>query len=178
MMLSIIPDVDIISPVTHRGPTHSIVVALLLFAPAFAIYRKAALPYFAALVQHSLIGDYFGGGGTTLLWPLSQRTFGIRLDIKGYTSIAMELLVFFTALALLAYTRNYKQFLRPKLSNLTLAIPAATMAIPIFLAFPMHVPLLMILPHLVYLMLYLTSALVTLTAVLRLRQRFTLLSTA
>jgi membrane-bound metal-dependent hydrolase YbcI (DUF457 family) len=79
LTLSVIPDVDIlIPPIVHRGPTHSILMAFIVFIPIFALYHKNALPYFAALIQHSLISDYVAGGKVQLLWPLTTQTFGLE----------------------------------------------------------------------------------------------------
>ncbi|MGC9346189.1 MAG: hypothetical protein ACP5ER_05315, partial [Candidatus Bathyarchaeales archaeon] len=49
LTLSVIPDVDILIPILeHRGPTHSIIMACLVFIPIFAIYHKKATPYLIA----------------------------------------------------------------------------------------------------------------------------------
>jgi membrane-bound metal-dependent hydrolase YbcI (DUF457 family) len=46
LTLSVIPDVDILFSrfIEHRGPTHSIIAALIVFAPFLAVYRKKAIP--------------------------------------------------------------------------------------------------------------------------------------
>ena len=70
-ILSLLPDIDLLIPgLQHRGPTHSIIVALIIFIPLFFIASWKAAPYFAALASHSLIGDYLTGGAQ-LFWPLS-----------------------------------------------------------------------------------------------------------
>jgi membrane-bound metal-dependent hydrolase YbcI (DUF457 family) len=87
-MLSVIPDVDILIPyVVHRGSTHSILMAFIIFIPIFALYNKNALPYFIATIQHSLLADYIAGGKVQLIWPLTQQTFGLELSIKSPTNI-------------------------------------------------------------------------------------------
>jgi len=63
MVLSIIPDADIIfdqltGAQLHRGPSHSVVVAVIAFIPFFIVYRKRALPYFIALISHSLMAFF------------------------------------------------------------------------------------------------------------------------
>ena len=83
LVLSILPDIDIIYDYLtgneiHRGPTHSIVVALLAFIPVFIIYRKKAIPYFLALISHPLIGDFLIGGKLELFWPISTQQFGLH----------------------------------------------------------------------------------------------------
>jgi membrane-bound metal-dependent hydrolase YbcI (DUF457 family) len=43
LTLSVIPDVDILIPyVAHRGPTHSILMAFIVFIPIFALYHARA----------------------------------------------------------------------------------------------------------------------------------------
>src|SRR4030067_1789293 len=74
MVLSIIPDIDLLFGLEgfHRGPTHSVITALLIFVPFFVFYRQKAIPYFLALVSHSLIGDLLIGGNLQLFWPLQN----------------------------------------------------------------------------------------------------------
>ncbi|MGE5637644.1 MAG: metal-dependent hydrolase [Chloroflexota bacterium] len=44
-VLSIIPDIDILfGGEFHRGPTHSSIVALVIFIPFFIIYRRKTVP--------------------------------------------------------------------------------------------------------------------------------------
>jgi membrane-bound metal-dependent hydrolase YbcI (DUF457 family) len=69
-IVSIIPDIDLfISSIEHRGPTHSIVVAILIFLPIIIVY-KHGFSYFASLASHSLIGDFFTFNGCRLFWPI------------------------------------------------------------------------------------------------------------
>jgi len=65
-LVSLLPDVDLlISGLQHRGPTHSIVIALLLFTPILIILKRG-LAYLAALATHMVIGDYFTSYGCQL----------------------------------------------------------------------------------------------------------------
>jgi len=69
-IVSIIPDIDLyISYLEHRGPTHSIVVAILIFLPIIIVYKRG-FSYFASLASHSLIGDFFTFNGCRLFWPI------------------------------------------------------------------------------------------------------------
>ncbi len=57
---SVLPDVDLLLRfLAHRGPTHSLITITVLMVPFFAVYRKRALPYYAAMLSHILIGDFF-----------------------------------------------------------------------------------------------------------------------
>ena len=87
LVLSIIPDADILLGVEelHRGPTHSIITALIVFIPVFAIYRRKAVPYFLAFISHALIADFFIGGRIMLFWPLSSN-----LHFHGLPSMLVD----------------------------------------------------------------------------------------
>jgi membrane-bound metal-dependent hydrolase YbcI (DUF457 family) len=158
LTLSVIPDVDIlITPIVHRGPTHSVLMAFAVFIPIFALYHKNALPYFAALVQHSLIGDYVAGGKVQLLWPLTTQTFGLELSIKSPANITIEWLSFLTATLIMIKTKDAYPLLQPHNSNLILTIPAFTVLLPTLLAFPLEVPIALIPPHIVFAALFTAS---------------------
>ena len=98
-VFSLLPDLDLFIPgVVHRGPTHSVVVALLFFAPVLYFYR-GGLPYLVSLLSHSLIGDYFTAYGCQLFWPLSGVWFryeyslcsmrGALFYIEGFLFVVM-----------------------------------------------------------------------------------------
>lgn len=160
-MLSVIPDIDILIPfVQHRGPSHSIIVALIIFTPIFVMYGKKAFPYFIALTQHSLIGDFIAGGGVQLLWPLTSQPYGIEISIKSPTNITLEWLVFLMATIVMVKTKDTQLLLQPHNSSLILAIPTFTVLLPTFLAFPLAVPIALIPPHVIYLILFLASLLI------------------
>jgi len=161
LTLSVIPDVDILIPfVEHRGPFHSIITATIIFIPLFALYRKTAFPYFGALVQHSLIGDYIAGGRVQLLWPLTSQPYGIELSIKSPTNITLEWLIFLAAAIAMLKTKDVQTLLEPHNSNLILAIPTFTVLLPTFLAYPLDVPIALVPPHIICLILFLASLLI------------------
>jgi membrane-bound metal-dependent hydrolase YbcI (DUF457 family) len=121
LFLSIIPDIDILfdflfNSDIHRGPTHSIIVAIVVFIPFFLLYRQRATPYFAALASHSLIGDFLIGGQLQLLWPLSTNEFGARelgfpyINIYNPINVALEFTLFAIALAVMLKTRDLFHF--------------------------------------------------------------------
>jgi membrane-bound metal-dependent hydrolase YbcI (DUF457 family) len=74
LALTVIPDVDILfePSLAHRGPMHSIIILIAVFIPFLIAYRKVAIPYFLAVAQHAMIGDYLGGGQLQLFWPLAK----------------------------------------------------------------------------------------------------------
>jgi len=117
LVISIIPDIDILfdfllKSEIHRGPTHSIIMAILFFIPVFVFYRQKATPYFTALISHSLIADFLIGGQTQLLWPLSATEFGLYTlgfpYINNYNpiNIALEFTLFAIALIIMLKTRD------------------------------------------------------------------------
>lgn len=171
LVLSIIPDVDIIfeflfNSEIHRGPTHSIIIATLVFIPFFVLYRQRVTPYFAALASHSLIGDFLIGGQLQLLWPLSTRQFGLHelglpyINIYDPINIALEFTLFAIATIIMFKTRDLFLLFRNRKLNLVLAIPIFTVLLPTFLSYPLRVPILLVLPHLFYLVLFAISVLI------------------
>jgi len=174
-VLSVFPDVDILSEhvnwlheiLPHRGPLHSVLLMVIVFIPIFAVYRKRALPYFLALISHPLIGDYLTGGNLQLLWPLTSQTFGTAMSIVSPQNVALETMLFISAIALLLVTRDLSSLIRPRISNLILAVPTFTVLLPIFLSYPLQVPSLLVLPHLMYMVLFLASILISTFGLLR-----------
>ena len=52
-LASVFPDIDLLIPgLEHRGPLHSVV---------FFFVKKRVAPYFVAVIQHSIIGDFLTG---------------------------------------------------------------------------------------------------------------------
>jgi hypothetical protein len=134
-------------------------MAAIIFMPVFALYRRKALPYFVALIQHSLIGDYIVGG-VQLLWPLTQQPYGLGISIFSLANITLEWLLFLAAAMVMLKTRDMLVFFQPHGSNMILAVPVFTVLLPTFLAFPLHVPMALVPPHIIYLILFLTSLLI------------------
>lgn len=172
LVLSVIPDIDLIFNFLfnidiHRGPTHSVITAILVFIPFFIIYRQKVVPYFTALISHSLIADFLIGGQMQLLWPLSTSEFGFsNISINGALNVALEFTLFVIAVLAMLKTRDLLQFFRNRKLNLILAIPIFTVLLPTFTSYPLNVPLLLVLPHLFYLVLFAISVLIVLKGVL------------
>ena len=95
-IISVSPDLDLLIPgLVHRGASHSIISAIIFFIPIFIIYDNA-YPYLAALLSHSLIGDYFTIHGSKLLWPL-RKTFYVSplaWPVRSPFGILVEALLF------------------------------------------------------------------------------------
>ncbi|XHH09337.1 MAG: metal-dependent hydrolase [Candidatus Bathyarchaeia archaeon] len=183
LVLSILPDIDIIvqtlTGITlHRGPTHSLVFSLLIFAPFFFFYGKRAVPYFLAYISHFLIGDFFIGGQLQLFWPLSTSNFGFHeagflyIGIYSLVNIAAELTLFTAAVAVMAKTGDYRVFFKNDKTNLVLLIPVATVLLPAFVGYPFDAPLFLTVPlmglaHLFFLIIFGISILIVLYSTLK-----------
>lgn len=170
MTLAIIPDADILAQsvpslvviLPHRGPLHSVFTALIVFIPFFVVYRKAMIPYFIALLQHSLIGDFLTGGKLQLLWPISQQQYGINASIQSPQNIALEWIFFLASMVILYKAKDIFVLFQHHRSNLILFIPTVTVLLPTFFAQPLDVPIWLIPPHIVYTVLFLAVILVEL----------------
>jgi membrane-bound metal-dependent hydrolase YbcI (DUF457 family) len=158
LFLSLIPDSDLLIPsLMHRGITHSIIVAGAIFLPIFLIERKRSVPYFAALAQHSLIGDLLSGSGTLLLWPLTNFPFGLGLDMQGPVNVSIETGSFVVALIVLLISGDLVLLLRPRKSNLLLIAPESAIFLSAFFGFREEVPPALLIPHLLLFALFALS---------------------
>jgi len=163
LVLSIIPDIDILlGNQIHRGPTHSAIAALLIFIPIFITYRKKAIPYFLALLSHSLIGDLIIGGNLQLLWPITTNEISLtpplpNIAINSPINVALELTLFTAATIVMIKTKDLRFFFQNNKTNLLLTIPISTVLLPTFIAYPLSVPTLLLPPHLFYLTLFTTA---------------------
>jgi membrane-bound metal-dependent hydrolase YbcI (DUF457 family) len=127
LVVSVIPDIDLIlerfsSDFMHRGPTHSIVTFTVIAIPFFIVYRKRAIPYYAALLSHSLIGDFFTGG-IELLWPVNLGWYGIEsISVQSLQNVTTEIMLFAVALVIMFRTQDLHALLKPNKYNLTLIV--------------------------------------------------------
>lgn len=183
LVLSLLPDVDIIydfltGSEIHRGPTHSIIVAALIFIPLFIIYRKKVIPYFLALISHSLIADFLIAGQLQLFWPLSTTEYGlyevssVYINIFSPINIALELILFLAATVVLYKSGDWKVFFRANKTHLVLIIPLVTVLLPSTIGYPFTEPLILTVPplaiaHLFYLVIFGIAVLKTLIAYIR-----------
>jgi len=161
LLLSILPDFDLLLPgLEHRGPTHSIFVYVIFLFPMFRLYGKNILPYFVALIQHSLLGDLLTGGGVQVLWPITLNWYGAQIKITSLTNISIEWIIFVSSLTLMFKTEDVWTLFRHHPSNMLLTVPVITIILPAFLGFPVAVPLLLIIPHIIFLTLLVISVFV------------------
>jgi len=167
LLVSIISDIDLLIPsLEHRGPTHSIIILTLLFLPLFRVYGKTTAPYFVALIQHSLIGDY-ATGGVQLLWPLTTHIYGLAFETTSLAAVVLEWGFFLASLTIMLKMKDIHKLLQRYPSNLLLSVPVATVLLPTLASFPLSVPLELVVPHLAYLTLFSLSILLDVKYVLR-----------
>jgi membrane-bound metal-dependent hydrolase YbcI (DUF457 family) len=128
LVASVVPDVDLIlqfvNPMLfmHRGPSHAILSFTALLIPFFILYGKRAIPYYIALLSHSLIGDLFTGG-IELFWPLSQGWFGFEnIDVASIVPVSTEIILFTAALAAMFWRKDFQSILRSGKYNWTLFV--------------------------------------------------------
>jgi membrane-bound metal-dependent hydrolase YbcI (DUF457 family) len=153
-MLSVLPDIDYVLQrfIIHRGPTHSLITATVALIPFFIIYHKAALPYFAALLSHLLIGDFFIANGLQLFWPATRNWYGaLFLPTEGLVNVTLELSLFIVAIIVMYKLGDLKTLVNPGRRKWTLLIPIGmVIATILFYVVPLMIPCIIYLTIFVY----------------------------
>jgi len=129
---SVLPDVDLLLRfLTHRGPTHSFITITVLMIPFFVVYRKKAIPYYAAILSHILIGDFFTGG-IQLFWPLSSNVFGaLNFSVISMAIAVTELVLFLVTVPFMYKLGDLKTLLKPNDYSWALVIPLGAILGPL-----------------------------------------------
>jgi membrane-bound metal-dependent hydrolase YbcI (DUF457 family) len=168
LAVSVLPDLDLaLHFLMHRGPTHSLITVSLLMIPFVVVYRKQVVLYYAALLSHSLIGDFFTGG-TQLFWPLSQGWFGaLSIEVTSFTCAVMELALFSLTLPIMYKFGDLKALLKAHSKTWALIIPLIAVLGPLLevgQGQEESLPLLLVVPSLIFVGLFGYSFLVKLRA--------------
>jgi membrane-bound metal-dependent hydrolase YbcI (DUF457 family) len=154
--LSLIPDVDMLIPgLVHRSATHSIIVLTLVFIPIFLFYGKTSIPYFVAITQHALVGDFFMGG-IQMFWPLTSNWYGCGINVLSFTNISIEWATFLLAMIVLTKTNDLRLLFRSKKSNLLLTVPSGAIFVSSIIGaraigMSERAPTELLIPHLIFL---------------------------
>jgi hypothetical protein len=131
--------------------------------PFFILYRKQAIPYFAALLSHILIGDFFNGG-IELLWPLSEGWFGVLyFDVISMPNVITELVLFLLTLPLMYKWGDLKSLLKPYNRNWSLIVPLGAVVGPLVSVGrgqESSLPTLLVVPSLFFVFLFVYSLIV------------------
>jgi len=159
--VSVLPDFDLVlfRFIKHRGPLHSLLFSLVICLPFIVRYKKKAIPYFVALLSHSLVGDIFTGGAE-LFWPFSTDLIYIsNLSVTGIVSVGMEIAIFVASTLALIINKDFQRLLITKTSWVYWMLPIGAVMGPIFLTFDQfyHLPLLLVAPGLFYIVLFFYS---------------------
>lgn len=155
LTLSVLPDIDLLLEpmLTHGGPTHSVLLYLVLAFPVILVWKKQTIPYLAALVSHPLLGDYltrqFRAQGVQLFFPVASGWYKLGLQPPEMGFVYLELLLFMLSSLLMLRTKDAVTLLKHHPTNLLLTIPLATALLPSLIGFPLPVPSELILPHLI-----------------------------
>jgi membrane-bound metal-dependent hydrolase YbcI (DUF457 family) len=163
---SVLPDLDLLLRfLMHRGPTHSFITITVLMIPFFVVYRKQAIPYYAALLSHIFIGDFFTGG-TQLFWPLSQGTFGaLNIQVSSLTNSIAELALFALTLPIMYKLGDLQTLWKSHNKNWALIIPLGAILGPLLSlgrGQESALPTLLVIPSLFYAGLFAYSILIEL----------------
>jgi len=124
-LLSVVPDLDLlVRGLDHRGPSHSVVVAFVVFAPLLLFRFRKSFVYFVVLVTHSLIGDYFTGE-VMLFWPFSHEGFvsPYIISMRNPLEVYLELALFIVFLGIFVFMRDFEKLLKGRAESLLLLIP-------------------------------------------------------
>jgi membrane-bound metal-dependent hydrolase YbcI (DUF457 family) len=124
-LLSVMPDLDLlVRGLDHRGPSHSVVVAFVVFAPLLLFRFRKSVVYFAVLATHSLIGDYFTGD-VMLFWPFSHEGFvsPYIISMRSPLEVYLELALFVVFLGVFVLMRDFERLLNARVESLLLLIP-------------------------------------------------------
>ena len=147
----------------HRGPTHSLLAITALMIPFLIIYRKQAIPYYAALLSHIFIGDYFTGG-IELFWPLSHGWFGaLNFDVTSLPSASVELALFILTIPIMFKLGDLQAFVKPHNKNWALIISLGATLVPLLSlgrGAENALPIVLAVPSLFYISLFACSMLI------------------
>ena len=155
--VSVLPDFDLVlfRFIEHRGPLHSLSFSLVVCLPFFVVYRKKAIPYFVALLSHSLIGDIFSGG-VQLFWPFStDQIFISDLLVRGNVNVGLELAIFVVSTVVMVVNKDFQRIFS-KTRWVYWLLPFGAVMGPLFLTLGHYnyLPLLLVAPSLFYIALF------------------------
>ena len=91
--------------------------------------------------------------------------------MTGLSNILAEWIFFLACLTIMIETRDAWALFQRHPSNLLLFIPAFTILVPTLFRFPLYVPVALVVPHLIYLIIFIFSVLLDLRSSLRISDK-------
>jgi membrane-bound metal-dependent hydrolase YbcI (DUF457 family) len=129
----------------------------VLMIPVLILYHKQAIPYFAVLLSHILLGDFFTGG-IELFWPFSHNVFGaLNFEVTSMPIAISELTLFFITVPLMYKLGDLQTLLKPHNRNWALIIPLGAVIGPLLSlgrGQESTLPILLVVPSLFYIVLF------------------------
>ncbi|MDQ1279713.1 MAG: hypothetical protein QG670_975 [Thermoproteota archaeon] len=125
LMLGVLADVDLFLRrigVQHHTLVHSPIFWLLIFTPFFIMYRQRALPYFAAVVQHFLFGDFLVGS-VMVLWPFSSLLLGLNVSMSSLLDVIIETVGLALAAIVSYHSGDLRFILSVDIHNMLMMLP-------------------------------------------------------
>jgi membrane-bound metal-dependent hydrolase YbcI (DUF457 family) len=123
----------------------------------FAFYGKKAIPYYAVLLSHVLVGDFFTGG-VELFWPFYDGLIQfLNLEVTSLPSVAAELVLFLTTLPAMYKLGDLQTLLKFNSKSWILFVPLGALLGPLLSigrGQESALPLLLVVPSLFYLVLF------------------------
>lgn len=103
LVLGAFPEMDSIlgfpptSPLGYHRALHSWMIASIVYLPFLILYGATSLPYYVAVVQHPLIGDFLAND-VPLFYPFTTEEYGLLLstyDLKLLVGLEIAIVTIF-----------------------------------------------------------------------------------
>jgi hypothetical protein len=134
LMLGVLPDVDLFLyryGIEHQTIFHSIFFWLALFLPALLIFRLNAVPYFVAVLQHFVFGDFLVGN-VWLFWPFDSSAYGLKNGLLSGFDVTLEIVGLVLAFLVLYYSGDLKRLVSVRFENIFMGIPLLALVASLF----------------------------------------------
>jgi hypothetical protein len=125
LLLAVLPDVDLFFwsyGIEHHTITHSLFFWVVLFVPLLLKYRNSVIPYFVAVLQHFVFGD-FVVGVVMLFWPFSFSFFGFDYAMMSVFDVGLEVLGLFLALGIAYFDGDLRRLVSVDKRNVFMFFP-------------------------------------------------------
>jgi len=151
LMLGVMPDIDLFLEgfgVAHHTFTHSLFFWFVIFAPLLAVFRLKVIPYFVAVAQHFVFGDFIMGN-VMILWPFSPQYFGFNIAMVSVLNVALEIAGLLLAAGIIYFNGDLRRLLRVDIRNIPMFLPFLAL-LTSMLFFAVDVPTVPLIAHVFY----------------------------